>query len=583
VAYRSQKWVWKFRKFEKGEKVVQKENKEAEIEPSPIINPNRFNVGDELEFTLNTEYDGSVNVNGVPILWQTVLEASKIPSKWQEFKNENNLEDEVTVYDYWPILIKGPNAEDLSASVHNVDWINSKNAVGSEEELAEGRVKHRAFKTQLINYFLNNPGSVVKLKIVEKPIKVTNSTGKKSIIDANGNEVVKEFSISRPSGFALIKSDDEFNPIIQQLPVSDAKVVVNIGGEFSGSIKMAQVLNAFEIKDKLKATKGGSTYTLVPVGKVNGSMKYWAYFTPVKKLKNTPEGNKIIKSLRTALEIFVTQNENTNKEFYESLKLKKEQIDLKKYEDLVKFFRKVIIAFSGDLEGQYASVDSPRVSFNKGVIQFSLQKGKVISFKANEVTDFTQANLDVFEEQVLPELWFNVSTGKMVELGKDFSFSYIDADGTIQEFEGDYQMFSKSHLMTNAGSVKLRDGSYAYTKQQVVRFDTNVKFPVTYIADEATNKEIQGQLSTLVSGDKIMYKDKEYIAVKPNPNTPVSFVDNLGLPISVESIFGAKSDIKKQAPVVEDKEVETAITEDIEKRRQKENRRTREIRREDTG
>lgn len=202
--------------------------------------------------------------------------------------------------DYLPIFIsKSSKESDIieGAFIHNIEWANSNNLAGDEQEVEEAKIKLKELRTQVVNN-LNKQGNnkrLIKVKITNKslgvPIRTKGTSDKVNNRIANDLElaiVAKNFIKSKPNNLANFHNK----------------------------------LHASDMKD-------GTTLILLPTNK-----EFVAY--PIYKEKlGTLEGNNITNSIVSVLDLFFTNVESMTSEQKKQYKdLKSNGIDVKSFDSV---------------------------------------------------------------------------------------------------------------------------------------------------------------------------------------------------------------------------------------------------------
>jgi hypothetical protein len=447
-AFLSQDW-W----FELKEKEVKKTTANSKVDPNPILNANKFNAGDVINFALNETYDGDITLNdGTKVNWNVFLKEYKANETNWRAKYKIGKKELIT--DYWPITIS-TNEDGMVAYVHNVNWINKLNVIDTVKENSKELL--RTFKKNLYNRLIANGNSPIEGTVEEKTIDISNE----------GN----------PVGFVLNTSYEKDTSI--QLPDSSLKFgIKGLSGMTvpKGLSVQDNILNINFIPD----FGSQMSYVMLPLGRKNGDIKYWA--TPVfnKKLSKTQA-----KTIRQAIEIFTSpKNTIVNKELYEAYLNK--GIDLKTTDGLHKLLKKLVYIYNSKKNISIHDFVREKAK-TKPVPVIELQGNKLFVGKGNVYT-FDKSvpsshNMDEIEKYILSDMLFNIDKTNL-NSEEDFNFTGINENNEIQEFNGKYNDFIKENTTTFANSTLLRDGSYGYTIQHITRFSMNLEEQVIPIEEK---------------------------------------------------------------------------------------------------
>jgi len=465
IAYLSKAYEFKYI----DNKTVTKESVSDDyIHGNPILNPIDYNAGTPLKIeSADGIYKGRIRLeNGQLIDWEEIKKASLNSETWDKFQQSYKLGkysgkkhfNEFDIFDYWPLTIKHGETGQLIGFVHNTQWINhitSADSVIDSNRLALGK-----FRKDLISYLLENPETPFETKIVKK------------VIERKDDHYV---------GFRLL-SKNKAELANKYLDPSISFGIMNISSvEVPGR---ASIENNILNTDEVEQFYSGTSFAFIPLGEVNGKMKYHASPLVTDKLPQS-----IIKSLRQSIEIFAKQDSSINQLLYDSYK--KDGIDLLSKKGLSDVFTKVITLYNPKEKGTLAKTLKSRLGKSSlGFIEFS---GETLSFGKSHVYSIFKGqkdldtNLDILETQILPHVFFNVNKNLLNKTNK-FTFASINDSNEIDTFEGNYNEFIKNYVSTFMRSVKLEDGTTAYTAQNITVFDMDTS-KLNKLEIEETNVE----------------------------------------------------------------------------------------------
>lgn len=472
-AYLSQEYNWLIEQYDENGIKVGRETSDKTVQGNPLLNPNKCNEGDTINFKLDTEYSGPITLStGERVEWETMKN-----SDWDEFKVQHKLAVDEELVDYTPITIN-TEVDGTVAYIHNVTWINKLNTVEDEDFISNAKDILRNFRKSLLEQFIANDNSPIQSVIIEKAIDIT-----------------KEGS---PKGFTLNRKLRDIAS--KNLPAKD----LNIGMLKFGSVKVLHnqaiednVLNAPFLTDDYN---DGTVFIFTPLGKKKGKMTYWAH--PLMSNKVTKQQSR---TLRQAIEIYISQDESLYPELYNNYLTGTDKIDFKKAADLSKLLKKVIYLYSGknklkieDFVKSKVNVGNPTavVQFEKDTLTFG--RSMIKSFKKGDYVD--PKMLDIIENDILGNMLFNISEKGLNNPEINFNFVQVEDDNTLSTFDGSYNDFVKNNTTTMAGSTKLDDGEYGYVIQPIVRFDmtttVSLKLPLSDISDTEYNQFIDKGIVT---------------------------------------------------------------------------------------
>lgn len=463
MAHRSQEWDWTIDKWTKEEKVVGRTTRKgATVEANPLLNSNKYNAGDIVKLSLDTEYKGDITLStGVEIPYTKFKEYQDL-NMWDEAKRKLELGPNEEFTDYIPIKIEG-NTDGTIAYVHNVAWINKLNAVDSVIE--NNQTVLRNFRRELVKKLNNNNNTPINTTVTEKAIDIT-----------------KEGKLKG----AVLNTAKERGLTSDRLPDTNLKFGINTAQGLSAPLSNIKAGNILNYKF-LNSFNDKAVFVFTPLGKKNGEMVYWAH--PILPNTLTPG---MAKSIRQAVEIYLTRNENLYPNFYNSYAEK--GIDLKDTKDLNKFLQTVVYLFKPKSEkGNVVEEMDEYIKSKVNQTSLIAFQGDTITFGRSSITSFKRGTtidskkLDFIEKNILGNMLFNINK---TELNNPNLFTFVEAgeNDTIDEIQTSYNEFVKQNTSTMANSTLLRDGSYGYTIQHIVRFDLNPVELQKEIEESATKK-----------------------------------------------------------------------------------------------
>jgi hypothetical protein len=471
-AYRSQQWEWEVEEYNEKNLKLKRTTSNKTVDGNPVLNPNKFNMGDDIQFQLNETYAGNnMLTTGEEVPWLSIKKAGESTESWEAFQKQHKLQPDEEWIDYYPISI-GTELDGPVANVHDVSWINSLTTIESDVILDNNKNIVRQFKKDLIKLLKGNNNTPIKGKVAGKYLEISNE------------------------GYlrGAVLNTDVRNLTADSLPSPDLK----FGLSDRGGIKVqgyASIPTNTLNKAFLPDFGSGTIFVFTPLGKVEGEMKYWAH--PIMSNKLTTLQTKTI---RQAIEIFVTQNEEVNKELYDAYLTGIDNIDLKKQQDLTRLLKKVIYLY--DSTGKQTVEEFVKENGEKGlsIIEFSgdtLKIGRSIVDVLKKGQPIDSKTFDRVEI-VLNNTLFNV-TKSWTNLDEPFSFIGINEQNKLEEYKGTYNEFIKQNTTTLANSTKLNDDEYSYTIQNIVRFDMNSikELQKPSIALEQPIEERQKEYSTI--------------------------------------------------------------------------------------
>ena len=481
-AYRSQGWEWEIEEYNEKSLKLKRTTTNKTVDGNPVLNPNKFNAGDEIQFQLNEEYTGNNTLTtGEEVPWLSIKKAGELEESWEAFQKQHKLQPEEEWTDYYPITIAS-ELDGVVANVHDVSWINSLNTIESDAIIDSNKNLVRQFKKDLIKQLQANNNTPIKGKVAGKSLEIsTEGHLRGAVLNTSSRKLTSE-----------------------ALPAPDLK----FGLSDRGGIKVqgyASIPTNTLNKAFLPDFGAGTIFVFTPLGKVNGEMKYWAHPIMSNKLSVSQA-----KALRQAIEIFVTQNEDVNKELYNAYLTGTDNIDLKKQQDLTKLLKKVIYLY--DSTGKQTVEEFVKDNGEKGlsIIEFTGDTLKVGRSIVDVLKKGQPIDSKVFDrvEIVLNNTLFNV-TKNLTNLGDVFSFIGVNEQNGLDEYKGTYNEFIKQNTTTLANSTKLNDGEYGYTIQNIVRFDMEsikeLQRPIKKENIIPKVKQEQLDITNLRKGDKVVY------------------------------------------------------------------------------
>ena len=463
VAHLSQQYVWEV----KGQNQVGRVTSNSTVEGNPILNPAKYNAGTPITLEANQDYDGKVRLEtGKLVSWQVMWNEYKL-GDWDLFLKEHQLSQDLTIWDHFPITISGTENKELIGFVHDTAWVNRLNA--NDEVISDNRKALKEFRAAILPQLIK--GIPFETTITEK------------VIEINKDGIY--------SGFALNTSKDLANTAIS-LP-DDLVIGTKVISDIEAPNRKSVVNNAMNL-DFIDSYFSGTSFIFVPLGMKEGKMKYHA-----APLVNSKLNNSQAKSLRQAVEIFVTGNIDTNRGLYEAYN--KQGIDLLERDGLKQVLKKVvrlynskdkatleelILARNGKAGMGFIELKGEEVHFGKSVYKV-FKKGKTID----------PVEFDKFENLILKNMYFNISKDY---LNKEEDYNFIEVDTETNEllpYQGDYNTYVKQNSSTYMRSTKLDDGSYSSTIQNVTRFDMKT----SEIVEE---KEVEAQPSDITKDERVV-------------------------------------------------------------------------------
>jgi len=442
---------------------------------SPIVEPDKYNSGEDITFELDLEYKGTVTVedafgNRSSMLWPELMGIlfSELPSKGKPGKFNpyaiETLEKTKglviqTVYDVIPIAIKGKDGEHLGYT-HDTTFINSSSV--AEEDVERLRM-------DLINK---------KKSIIDNLIQGLPSTGKirGKIIKATGiSGFYKGFVMSFSATWLPADSSipDDFT----------VGVVTNSGISIDGSsINQSQILNYNTIKDNTV----GLPVILIPVGKVGRVMQYHAEVLYTTELSSSHK--------ELAMSIVKTfLSKDTESQAYKFYK---------------KFGIDITTAYGASLVcGSFMNVyndgkgtKTQKLDFesylkneggNTGVINFKeTEEGQVVTFGTRVPFKITGSDVRAMgAEKAVSKLgvffkegYFRYSANKTIlsnerKGDKVPPIATVDKNGSIVLANSTYAHESKKNSRTRIIAIPTKNGGNVYTLQNIVEFDVTNHVP----------------------------------------------------------------------------------------------------------
>jgi len=473
IAHLSKDYVFEY----VDKKTVTKKDVDDKVSSNSIINPHKYNTGTPIKLELH-DYDGPVRMGqGVTIQWNVLLKEHK-DGTWDTFAKEQGLDFDSTIYDFWPIKITGVEDSEIIGHVHQTNWINKLSTPDAIKEAQ--KIKLKNFRNSLVKQLLNNPETSFDTSILAKKLERNKKTGKYS-------------------GFALATGRKPENTL-ESLPDN-----LNIGVKVLSDIEIPgkkstkdNILN----RDEIDNYSSGTPFIFIPLGKKNNKMVY--HSSPLVGQRLSPSQSK---SIRQAIEIFITDNPEINIGLYQAYK--QEGIDLLDKKGLDKVLRKVISLYRSDSEvgikrSSLETMLSSRLDKDSvGFIEFT---GNTIKFGKSTVNILKKGNkpsdkvMRILETSVLPYTFFNINKDL---LNKSEKFNFVEVDpesGKLIPYEGDYNSYVKQNTGTYMRSTKLDDGSYSSTIQNITTFDMQD-------LDRPKQKQKEEQLEGLVTKEKVEQKD----------------------------------------------------------------------------
>jgi hypothetical protein len=447
MAYLSQEYI--LRKDES--KVSRFSSINDEIKGDSVLNPNKYNEGDIVNLSLDTDYDGPITLSsGVVVNWKDMLEASKTEKSWKEFSSKHKMSYKFyeTIYDYWPIKITS-DEDGTIAYVHNTAWINKLNV--ADNVIENSRQLLKDFRKSLVSRLSSTNNTPIQTQCTGKVIEMAPTGGFK------GGVINRK---TKPQNTAKAFPSTE----LQFADKTTGTLIVKNNKSASNNIINAEQLINYN---------NNIVFAAMPLGKKNGIMQYWA--EPIYNSRLTPEQAKTI---RTALEIYIKQDTAVNSALYDAyLNNPSESIDLKTMEGLTTFLNKLIHMYYDEtlpvekyVENKALSKPVPVLTVEKGVVKIG--KTKVISLSKKSQVD--AKTWDKIENLILKEMLFNINK-KNLNTKQPFYYTGLDIEGNLTTFEGTYNEFMKPNTTTLGNSTELKDGGYGYVIQHITRFDMMIK------------------------------------------------------------------------------------------------------------
>jgi hypothetical protein len=451
MAFLSQPYVWTIDST--GKKVKRFSSINDPINGDNILNPNKFNSGDKVNVSLDEDYDDVITLStGEKIQWKELQANANDKGDFnKEFYSKHNLGKKgyyETLYDYTPIKIH-TDVDGTVAYIHDTAWINKLNA--AEDVIEDSRKLLKNFRKKLIDHLKSNTNTPLETTVLGKAIGMAKDGGFRG-------GVINKKSMKQNAAKAFPA---------KELMFADKST----GGLHANGNKTASknVINS----EKLVEIHNNMIFTLMPVGKINGVMQYWAEMIYNNKLSTGQA-----KTIRQVLEIFVSQDSKVNQELYDKyINHPTDKIDLKSAKDLDKFLKKLVYLYHnkelsiGDYIKSKATtnptpvmtLDGQTIKIGKSSLQV-IEKGKNIS----------KERWDIIENNILKEMLFNISKNQL-NTNDEFHYSGLNDKGVVETFEGNYNEFMKPNTSTMGNSTLLKDGSYGYVIQPVTRFDMMIK------------------------------------------------------------------------------------------------------------
>lgn len=459
---------------------------DAEYNVSPILDPNKYNGDEPLDFTVNWEYgeketDASSEIhmqsakgNIVAVRWveirkilfgETYLTDKPVLQEGAKEKIEKDynvvIED---IFDVIPIQITGENEEHL-AHMHVPGYINATNT--AKENIVPFANKLREERRMVMMAILKGENVTGKIK-------------KKVLGISQDGYSYKGFRMSYSSKWV---------PSNQGIPSDTVMGVIksnSIGN--NGNINSTDILNYEASIKKLQ----GVPVALIPIGKINGIMKYHA--EPLYSQHVAAEHAAVVEGI---IESFL--NGDASSDLAKAYGRKGIRIDTLK--GAIKALKSIIhITEEVDIDGNPVSfeavVSDSRGATAKMTLRINENKQKEVAFGiGNPVTVATAASikgegLDAMKENL--KLLFD---NKKFLYNTDLSYLKMDrakakgrvpelaiVDGEVIEHESsmNYQATIKARTFTRLAPIKINNSSkIVYTLQNIVEFEMTAGIPST--------------------------------------------------------------------------------------------------------
>lgn len=530
-AYRSQQWEFDVQTYNENQLKIGRKTIDKTVDGNPILNANKFNPGQAIYFEPNLEYKGENKLsNGDIVKWEEIEKAGKTSASWEEFQKKHKLGADEIWTDYYPITIN--TVEDKKvAYIHDVSWINNVTTI-DDQTIKLNKKALRQFKKDLVEAFKKNGNQPIESVVTDRVIEIT-----------------KE---GAPSGFVLNTSNRKLTA--DALPEQGLKfgnltltgVEVNNNDIINNNILNKSFLNFYPVQ---------TMFVLTPLGKTDGKMKYWAHAVMPNKISFN-----IANTLQQAIEIFITQNPEVNKELYDAMIKGEDNINLLNAKDLSKLLNKVIYLYNSKKRKGESVEDFVNKHMDKqiSVIEFQGDKiklgrsGIIVLEKTKKgqpspITDDVRRNIGL----ILKGMMFNVNKSQLNQRGL-FNLTTVNDKNEIEDFTGNYNEFIKQHTTTTANSTLLNDStedkpSYGYTIQHIVRFNMNNVIPKE--VEKVASKSIPLMMTNKMRQD---LSNLGYTKEQISNMTPIQ----------------ANEILSKKEPVEETSDIQSKI-DDTERRRQK--------------
>ncbi len=431
---------------------------------APMVDPERYNGGEAIEFGLDMEYDGYVMVKSkgnstqpLKIKWSDLKkvifdEKGDIrPEALEELQNNKEWRLNIdSVYDAMPINITGTNGDDLKF-LHNPSWISKRTV--------DPRNIDR-FTIQL---------QQTRKTILDKVLKGDKATGNisKKIIQ-NGEDgysyggFVISYGDRRPTSVGVP------NEAVMGI-VRDSGVSIN-----DKNIVAEDILNYDSVINRFV----GAPVVLVPVGKVLGVMKYHA--EPLVSNKVSATQAKVVKEI---LRSFLTGDTSSDvAKIYDD-----NNIDITTEAGARKALTTIIHVFKEESgEGHSSTIDSELLLSSGSTAKLTLRDvggvkevvygiAEPVSIKAADLTEADSFDNQFADVATLFEdgMFLYNTDFKLLNTSKAKQTPVVDLneDGDVVIDPSSYQDTVKSRTTTRLKPVKVKDsGKIIHVLQTIVEF-----------------------------------------------------------------------------------------------------------------
>jgi len=449
----------------------------ASYDISPIVNPEKYNGGEAINFEIDWDYEGNItlfNEGGrkVEVAWAEIKDTifdknnvlySDADERLRKIKGIGaTIEGEnLTIFDVVPIAIKGENGEHLGY-MHATSYISSR-TVDERSVPAKRDALHKR-RRSVISHILK--GKTVTGKIRKKVIKT--------------HDV-----LPIPQGFAVSRGDN--------LAQADAGIPTNVPiaistfGEIrinDKTIQPSQILNLGELEPFM-----GAAFTLLPVGKVNGIMQYVA-----EPLYRGPVSERLYGAALEIMKTFIKKDKSSD--IYKAYIANGTDITtLDGAKKALEAYMRVVDEVDQDgnvikleevfngMSGETALFTLREDDAGNGYIAYGLKSERVVHGLdgENALNEGIAQIEQLFNDGKVP---FNVNLTHTMSNdvnGKTNPKVFVvtkESNGALKSHRVSYPDFVKSNTQTYVRGRLSNDGSgnVVYTLQNIVEFDIDPEF-----------------------------------------------------------------------------------------------------------